>query len=53
MKISSLIWYDDYKKNLHIGKIIIGLYSGWRLSHHRVDANNSHYFRLGRLAVRI
>ena len=52
-ELESKLWFDNYTNILHIGKIMITICSNWELSHSRVDANKSHYFRIGRIAVRL
>lgn len=47
------VWFDTYKKILHIGKIMICLQSNWKLGYYRVDASKAHYFRIGRVAIRL
>jgi len=47
------IYYDNYTKILHIGKVMIGLGHSFRFYHTRVDAGHAHYFRIGTMAIRI
>lgn len=47
------IYYDNYTKVLHIGKVMIGLVHSFGFYHTRVDAGKAHYFRIGTMAIRI
>jgi len=49
------IFYDDYTKILHLGKVMIGLggFTDWKLLHYKSQDFGWHYFRLGKLAIRI
>jgi len=49
------LFYDDYTKILHIGKVMIGLggFTNWELKYYHSEEFGWHYMRIGKLAIRI
>lgn len=47
------IWYDDYTKILHIGKIMIRHSFSGKFKYCRVDASKRPYLKLGVVDIRL
>ncbi len=46
------LWYDNYTKILHIGKIMMRIVTKWELYYCRIDGGKIPYLKIGRLAIR-